>query len=222
MTLEIAFELNDTDLERFQALFRTARTKAGKIEPQALMQAARALVQIGLANEAPDFVRPRLEGLGQLVEMVEYTTWDLPAEERGRIMDALAYFVAADDVIPDTTPVLGLLDDAIAAELVLRATRHELDAYQEFSRYRTAEAQRRANAGKPTDVSKEDWLADSSWWLAMNVTVSGGTVHLWGALQSEAEKHAAPLVAESTEGVREIEDHLGVIPPQVRSVLWAE
>lgn len=56
-------------------------------------------------------------------------------------MDALAYFVVADDVIPDSTPVLGLIDDAIAAELVLRALRHELDAYQEFSRYRTAEAQ---------------------------------------------------------------------------------
>jgi hypothetical protein len=56
--------------------------------------------------------------------------------------------------------VLGLIDDAIAAELVLRALRHELDAYQEFSRYRTAEAQRRANVGKPTEVSKDDWLAD--------------------------------------------------------------
>jgi CBS domain-containing protein len=56
----------------------------------------------------------------------------------------------------------------------------------------------------------------------VNVTVSGGTVHLWGALQSEQEKTAARLVAENTEGVRKIEDHLGVIPPQVRSVLWAE
>ena len=56
----------------------------------------------------------------------------------------------------------------------------------------------------------------------INVTVSGGTVHLWGALQSEQEKSATRLVAENTEGVREIEDHLGVIPPQVRSVLWAE
>ena len=56
----------------------------------------------------------------------------------------------------------------------------------------------------------------------INVTVSEGTVHLWGAVQSDAEKAAARLVAENTIGVRTIEDHLGVIPPQVRAVLWAE
>jgi CBS domain-containing protein len=56
----------------------------------------------------------------------------------------------------------------------------------------------------------------------INVTVSDGTVHLWGALQSEAERNAVRLVAENTQGVRAIEDHLGVMPPQVRSVLWAE
>lgn len=160
MTLEIGFELNDADLQRFQASFREARDKTAKLEPQALTQAARKLVQSSLAADPPDFVRPRLEGLDQLVEMVEDDAWALPPEERKRIMDALAYFVVADDVIPDSTPVLGLLDDAIAAELVLRALRHELDAYQEFSRYRTAEAQRRANVGKPTEVSKDDWLAD--------------------------------------------------------------
>lgn len=160
MTLEIRFELTDADLRRFQELFRSARSKTAEMEPQALIQATRELMQSGLASGTPDFVRRRLDGLGQLVEMLEDTEWDLPNDERERIMDALAYFVAADDVIPDTIPVLGLLDDAIAAELLLRALRHELDAYQDFSSYRTAEAEQRANAGKPTDVSKEDWLAD--------------------------------------------------------------
>jgi uncharacterized membrane protein YkvA (DUF1232 family) len=115
-------------------------------------------VHKSLANDLPAFVRQRLERLDQLVA-VEDDAWRLPAEQRDRIMDALAYFVAPDDVIPDTTPVLGLLDDAIAIELVLRV-QHELEAYEEFSRFRSAEAQRRANAGRPTDVSKEDWLAD--------------------------------------------------------------
>lgn len=88
-------------------------------------------------------------------------------------------------------------------------------------------------SGKATPTTTEDETIRSAILEALerdagvrdqfiNVTVSGGTVHLWGALQSEAERHAARLVAENTQGVQEIEDHLGVIPPQVRSVLWAE
>ncbi len=63
-------------------------------------------------------------------------------------------------MIPDDMPAFGLLDDAIAAEVVLRVLRNELDAYRDFSRFREAEAQRRENKGQPTDISKEDWLAD--------------------------------------------------------------
>ena len=160
MTVQIAIELEDEDLERFQTLFREARSRNMAMGSEALIQAARKLVQSGVPDDVPVFVHTRLHGLGQLVEMVSDEAWDLPAEVRERIMDAVAYFVSVDDAVPDTTPVLGLLDDAIAAELVLRAFRHELDAYQEFARFREAEAQRRVNAGKPTDVTKEDWLAD--------------------------------------------------------------
>lgn len=55
----------------------------------------------------------------------------------------------------------------------------------------------------------------------INVTVSNGHVHLWGALLSEAERHATRLVVENTEGVQKIEDHLSVLPPEARSTLWA-
>jgi CBS domain-containing protein len=54
----------------------------------------------------------------------------------------------------------------------------------------------------------------------INITVADGTVHIWGAVQSEAERKAVRLIAEKTIGVRTIDDHLGVFPPEVRSVLW--
>jgi len=55
----------------------------------------------------------------------------------------------------------------------------------------------------------------------VNVTVSNGIVHLWGALLTESERHATRLVVENTDGVRAIEDHLSVLPPEARSTLWA-
>jgi hypothetical protein len=45
MTLEINFELNDTDLEPFRTLFREAREKSARMEPAALARAAQKLVQ---------------------------------------------------------------------------------------------------------------------------------------------------------------------------------
>lgn len=160
MTVNIQFELNDNDLARLKRYFRLARAKAEASDRGQLLQSARELLDADLAGELPAFVRERLAGLKTLADMVGDEGWSLPAEERDRITDTLAYFVERDDAIPDETPVLGLIDDAIAAELVLTGLRHELEAYEEFCEYREAEAQRRANRGQPTDISKEDWLAD--------------------------------------------------------------
>lgn len=56
----------------------------------------------------------------------------------------------------------------------------------------------------------------------LNVVVSGGIVHLWGAVETDAEKQAARVVAESVPGVKGVRDEIGVLPPGVRSVMWAE
>lgn len=51
----------------------------------------------------------------------------------------------------------------------------------------------------------------------VSVTVASGVVHLWGNLASEEERAAMRVVAETTEGVREVHDHLRLIPPTVAS-----
>ncbi|SMF27622.1 BON domain-containing protein [Tistlia consotensis] len=56
----------------------------------------------------------------------------------------------------------------------------------------------------------------------LSVVVAGGTVHLWGAVETAAEKQAARIAAEGVPGVRAVRDEIGVLPPVVRSVMWAE
>lgn len=51
----------------------------------------------------------------------------------------------------------------------------------------------------------------------LSVTVAGGAVHLWGNVASEAERDAVRVAAETTEGVREVHDHLRLIPPTLVS-----
>jgi CBS domain-containing protein len=56
----------------------------------------------------------------------------------------------------------------------------------------------------------------------VTVVVSDGVVDLWGAVDSDAEKQALGIAAENVPGVREVRNEIGVMPPNVRSVLWAE
>ena len=52
-------------------------------------------------------------------------------------------------------------------------------------------------------------------WL-LNVTVNGGVVDLWGITKSDAEKRAIRIAAESTAGVRAVNDNVTVRP----AALW--
>lgn len=56
----------------------------------------------------------------------------------------------------------------------------------------------------------------------VSVVVSDGVVRMWGAVETEAERRAARLAAEGVPGVRQVIDHVGILPQSVRSVLWAE
>ncbi len=74
------------------------------------------------------------------------------------MLDGLAYVAEANDLVPDNVPVLGLLDDAIMLELVLRELKHEIDGYEEFDAFRRDEAARRDKPETHRPVSRSDWL----------------------------------------------------------------
>ena len=108
MNLQITFELTDTDLDYFRSQFREAQDKLGAMDLHELVQSTRALVDRGLATDPPEFVRRRLTGLGRLVTMLDDETWNMPTDDRDRVVQMLAYFVDPDDLIADNVPVLGL------------------------------------------------------------------------------------------------------------------
>ena len=56
----------------------------------------------------------------------------------------------------------------------------------------------------------------------VNVVVKDGVVDLWGATESPDMKRAIKVAAETTAGVREVHDHVGILSPMVRATLWAE
>ena len=51
------------------------------------------------------------------------------------VVSALAYFADPHDLIPDSIPGLGFLDDAIMVELVVLELQHEIEAFNDFIAY---------------------------------------------------------------------------------------
>jgi uncharacterized membrane protein YkvA (DUF1232 family) len=158
MPLIVTLEISDTELEHFRSMMHRARERSAQRPPHEVAMAARAAVARFPSGARSPFVAKRLQKVSTLVGMLEDPEWQLPEPERRRVLDGLAYVAESHDLVPDSVPVLGLLDDAIMLELVLQELRHELEGYEEFDEFRKREAALRSAEGSHRAVSREDWL----------------------------------------------------------------
>ena len=155
MALRVTFELDEDDLKHFRLIMQQARTAATRIAPEDIVAAAEELLgEIGPAG-APVFVIERLQKLRLLIDMLSDIEWRLPQRDSDRVLSALAYFADPEDLIPDSIPGLGFLDDAIMIELICRELRHEIEAYRDFCDYRRRVQRGPGRGGR---VSREEWL----------------------------------------------------------------
>jgi uncharacterized membrane protein YkvA (DUF1232 family) len=134
--MRITFELEPADIERFQAALSRARRATRCADEVDVIDATKYTLD-HLSNSAPAYVRKRLVEVQRLILMLEDEAWALSDPERSDVVETLAYFSDPDDLIPDDIEVVGLLDDAIMLELLLRRMRRVLSAYAEFCAYRT-------------------------------------------------------------------------------------
>lgn len=154
MPLKVTFELEDQDLRYFRSAMKQAKDAALHADESDILEKASSMVAEVKAAKVPSFVEQRLERLEALIEMARDKEWGLQAVERKNVLAALAYFADPQDMIPDSIPVLGYIDDAIMIELVVSELKHEIDAFEDFQRYRSEEKSRNRNP----NISREDYL----------------------------------------------------------------
>ena len=134
--MKVSFELSPKDIRYFRDRLKQVREGDGSRNESAVIRGAANLMKEAIAAEPPDFVVERIHKLEQLVEMLRDDEWRREGPDRTRIRDALAYFVDPDDLIPDRIPGIGYIDDAIMVELVARELAHEIEAYEDFCKFR--------------------------------------------------------------------------------------
>ncbi len=145
--MKVTFELSDKDLRYFRNCLQRVRQGEGTGDEETVIAGAERLVKDVLQVRVPDFVRERILKLQQLIGMLGDGEWRLEGADRARVLNALAYFVDPDDLIPDKLPGIGYLDDAIMVELVIQELRHEIDAYEDFCAFREQARKARALDG---------------------------------------------------------------------------
>ena len=156
MSLTLNFELNDRDLEHFHAAMEASKKAAeGRSDAEIIENAGRLLADAQKVR-IPDFILSRLLRLDDMIAMLRDEAWALDAADRERVLSALVYFNNPNDVIADSVPVLGYLDDAVMIEMCVRDLQHELDAYDDFCDFRQRQAERLGL--DPAKVGRADWL----------------------------------------------------------------
>lgn len=157
MSLRVTFELEEQDLRFFRTQMKKAREAVQKISEEEVMREAQRLLSEVRAARAPAFVKQRLGPIQKLIDMLQDPEWaqEFDEKEREEVITALTYFANPDDLIPDSIPVLGFIDDAIMMELVIKELEHVIQAFSDFERYRKEERARNRNP----NITREQYLA---------------------------------------------------------------
>jgi uncharacterized membrane protein YkvA (DUF1232 family) len=134
--MKVSFELSPRDIRYFREQLQKARKGDSPREEHRVIRGTIQMVEDAAASKPPEFVLERIAKLKLLIDMLRDDEWRLEGRDRERILDALAYFVEPDDLIPDKVPGIGYLDDAIMIELVVRELTHEIEAYNDFCAFR--------------------------------------------------------------------------------------
>ena len=157
MSMDICITLSDADLKLFVDGMKGAQKKVDNLDAVSIVGAARKLLEDTRRKDLPDFVATRLKHLETMIAMVEDAGFGLPETDRDNVLACLTYFASPDDLVPDDVPVLGFLDDAIMIELCAIELKHEIEAYNDFRKWRDNEASRRSLNTAELMLTRVDW-----------------------------------------------------------------
>jgi hypothetical protein len=153
MPFRISFNLADEDLRHFEEVAQQTQARARDEPADAIIAAAREVLERGERAHVAQFVRARFARLRAIIEMASDADWQPSDDDRQRVLNALACFSAPSS--GDAASGVVLLDHGIMIELVSRDLARDLEAHQAFCKFREQAAKRRP----PSNEQREQWLA---------------------------------------------------------------
>ncbi|RNF86365.1 hypothetical protein [Montanilutibacter psychrotolerans] len=141
-------------IAQFDAVLHELNPDAPRVDQARLQALAGWLMRLS-PQEAHDVLELRLTRIEQLRALLVDPDWDADAAMRARLGKLLSYFDRAEDLIADSTPALGLLDDVLMFELAWPVFEAEAVEYGDFCDYRASE-----HPGGDAPAQRAAWLND--------------------------------------------------------------
>lgn len=130
----LPIDLSNEAMVHFNALLHELYPDAPRIDVDTM-----AALMHWLDSQSPQqrqyLLQARLNRIDELKALRNDPSWPLEPAQVKRIDKLIRYVTENNDLIPDDTPVFGLLDDALLIELVWPILADELDDYCDFCRY---------------------------------------------------------------------------------------
>lgn len=146
-------ELARDAVERFNALIHDLCLDAPQVDADAIASVA-AWLDSQPREQGELLLQSRLDRLADLQAMMSDPDWPVEAAQARRIGRILSYVADDNDLIPDSVPLYGHLDDALLLELTWPMLAEDVDDYHDFCRFRAERSQRSRRR-----VQQLDWLA---------------------------------------------------------------
>lgn len=152
------YELQPARLERFNQALHELSPDAPSMTLDQIATAAERALSRHVDGATPPFVASRMAALARLEIMAADKAWASADGVRQQIAVVQAYRRDDNDLIPDTEPVIGLLDDAVLVDVALQLLRDELADYEDFCRFRRVAAEFAGMSEAEAGLTRAHWL----------------------------------------------------------------
>lgn len=153
-----AATLDPAKVEAFNQVLLRVCPRARPLAAGQIAAAARRLLFTDARERGEGSIARRVARIQELERMRGDDGFALDEGASSRIRELIDYVEQPDDLIPDTTPVIGQLDDAILIDLLLRELGPELADYADYCAFRREAAAREGCAPESMHISCHEWI----------------------------------------------------------------
>lgn len=150
------FHLTAASVDRFNAVLARLGRRAAPLDCDRVATAARELRDAATAGE-PACILQRMKRLEAAARMLDDTQWQ-PVDDAGSVAALMVHYANGHyQLLPNSLPTIGHLDDAIAVEAAWPSVQGEVAAFLDYCRVRSLEASLRGRDIGAFGFSRSDW-----------------------------------------------------------------
>ncbi|WP_457097256.1 hypothetical protein [Lysobacter sp. P5_B9] len=151
------FHLTAASVDRFNALLARLGRRAAPLDCDRLATAARELRDSAAGTGEPACILQRMKRLEAAARMLDDVQWQ-PVDDAGNVASLMVHYATGRyQLLPNTLPTVGHLDDAIAVEAAWPSLQYEVASFLDYCRVRSMEASLRGRDIGGFNFSRDDW-----------------------------------------------------------------